>query len=219
MKIIVIGCGRLGVELACRLNKAGVDMAIVDNIAASFTNLPADFEGLTVEGEALNQDVLLRAGIDKADGLAAVTNCDPLNAVIGHIAKVVYNVPHVVVRNFDPRWRVIHETFNHQLVSSTSWGAQRIEEMLFHADVRTVYSAGNGEVEVYEITVPDVWNGKMLNNCFSSNECIPVSITRAGRAVLPTPQSILETGDIIHFSATMAGAQTMKNQIVSAERS
>jgi trk system potassium uptake protein TrkA len=91
--------------------------------------------------------------------------------------------------------------------------------MLFHADVRTVYSAGNGEVEVYEITVPDAWNGKMLNDCFSSNECIPVSITRAGRAVLPTPQSTLETGDIIHFSATMAGAQTMKNQIVSAERS
>lgn len=218
MKIIVIGCGRLGVELACRLNKAGVDMAIVDNVAASFTNLPADFEGLTVEGEALNQDVLMRAGIDKADGLAAVTNCDPLNAVIGHIAKVVYNVPHVVVRNFDPRWRAIHETFNHQLVSSTSWGAQRIEEMLFHADVRTVYSAGNGEVEIYEITVPEEWNGKMLKEYLSSPECIPVSITRAGRAVLPSMDSLLEVGDIIHFSATMEGAQTMKNLTMSAER-
>ncbi len=218
MKIIVIGCGRLGVELACRLNKAGVDLAIVDNIAASFTNLPADFEGLTVEGEALNQDVLLRAGIDKADGLAAVTNCDPLNAVIAHIAKVVYNVPQVVVRNFDPRWRSIHETFNHQLVSSTSWGAQRIEEMLYHADVRTVYSAGNGEVEVYEITVPGLWNGKLLKDYLCSEECIPVSITRAGRAVLPTPDSVLETNDIIHFSATMEGAQNMKNQMISAER-
>lgn len=218
MKIIIIGCGRLGVELACRLNKAGVDLAIVDNIAASFTNLPADFEGLTVEGEALNQDVLLRAGIDKADGLAAVTNCDPLNAVIAHIAKVVYNVPQVVVRNFDPRWRSIHESFNHQLVSSTSWGAQRIEEMLFHADVRTVYSAGNGEVELYEINVPELWNGKVLKDHFFSEDCIPVSITRAGRAVLPKPDSVVETGDIIHFSATMEGAQRMKDQMMSVER-
>ena len=60
MKIIVIGCGRLGVELACRLNKAGVDLAIVDNIAASFTNLPADFEGLTVEGEALKSGCVVK---------------------------------------------------------------------------------------------------------------------------------------------------------------
>lgn len=218
MKIIIIGCGRLGVELACRLNKAGADLAIIDSVAAAFTNLPADFEGLTVEGEALNQDVLLRAGIDKADGLAAVTNCDPLNAVIAHIAKVVYNVPHVVVRNFDPRWRAIHESFNHQLVSSTSWGAQRIEEMLFHAEVRTVYSAGNGEVEVYEIIAPETWNGKLLKEYLSANECIPVSITRAGRAILPTLESVLEAGDIIHFSATMEGAQSMKDLMTSGER-
>ena len=218
MKIIIIGCGRLGVELACRLNKSGADLAIVDNIAASFSNLPSNFEGLTVEGEALNQDVLLRAGIEKADGVAAVTNCDPLNAVIGQIAKVVYNVPHIVVRNFDPRWRPIHEAFHHQLVSSTSWGAQRIEELLYHAEVRTVYSAGNGEVEVYEIAIPEKWNGKLLREVLTSSECIPVSITRAGRASLPTPESVVQTGDVIHFTATMEGAQTVKDQIMPIER-
>jgi trk system potassium uptake protein TrkA len=217
MKIIIIGCGRLGIELASRLNMAGADLAIVDNIAASFSNLPADFEGLTVEGEALNQDVLLRAGIDKADGLAAVTNCDPLNAVIGHIAKVVYNVPHIVVRNFDPRWRPIHESFHHQLVSSTSWGAQRIEELLYHAEVRTVYSAGNGEVEVYEIEVPKKWDGKKLKEVLISSECIPVSLTRDGRAFLPTPDSVIHADDVFHFTATMEGAQTVKDQILSTE--
>jgi trk system potassium uptake protein len=217
MKIIVIGCGRLGIELACRLNMAGADLAIVDNIAASFSNLPANFEGLTVEGEALNQDVLIRAGIEKADGLAAVTNCDPLNAVIGQIARVVYHVPHIVVRNFDPRWRPIHETFKHQLVSSTSWGAQRIEELLYHAEVRTVYSAGNGEVEVYEIVIPEKWNGKLLHEVLTSSECIAVSITNAGRAYLPKSDSVVHTGDVIHFTATMEGAQIVKDQILPTE--
>jgi trk system potassium uptake protein TrkA len=219
MKIIVIGCGRIGIELAFRLNKAGAEVTIVDNVIASFANLPADYEGLTVEGEALNQDVLLRAGIDKADGLAAVTNSDPLNAVVGHIAKEIYNIPHVVIRNFNPRWRPIHEAFNHQVVSSTSWGAQRMEEMLSHAEVRTVFSAGNGEVEIYEIIAPEVWAGRSIRDCITSQVCIPLSVTRAGRAVLPTPDTILEQGDLIHFSATMDGAQAIKDQIIPDERS
>lgn len=219
MKIIVIGCGRIGIELAFRLNKAGAEVTIVDNVIASFANLPADYEGLTVEGDPLNQDVLLRAGIDKADGLAAVTNSDPLNAVVGHIAKEIYNIPHVVIRNFNPRWRPIHEAFNHQVVSSTSWGAQRMEEMLSHAEVRTVFSAGNGEVEIYEIIAPEVWAGRSIRDCITSQVCIPLSVTRAGRAVLPTPDTILEQGDLIHFSATMDGAQAIKDQIIPDERS
>ncbi len=217
MKIIIVGCGRLGIDLACRLNKTGTDVAMVDNIAASFAHLPATFEGQTVEGEALNQDVLLRAGIDKAGGVAAVTNCDSLNAVVGQIAKVVYNVPHVVVRNFDPRWRPIHEAFKHQIVSSTSWGAQRVEELLYHPDVRTVYSAGNGEVEVYEIVIPERWSGMYLSEVFTSSESIPVSITRAGRAVLPHPQSLVQNGDIVHFSATMEGAKAVNSQVMTPE--
>lgn len=218
MKIVIVGCGRVGIELAQRLHRAGVDMAIVDDVAASFNNLPANFQGMMVEGEALNQDVLLRADIDKADGLAAVTNSDALNAVIGQIAREVYHVPHIVVRNFDPRWRPIHEAFRHQLVSSTSWGAQRIEEMLYHADVRTVYSAGNGEVEIYEISVPAQWHGKLVKEVLNFSETIPVSVTRAGRAILPKDDCALETGDMVHFSATMEGAQMVKDQMMAVER-
>ena len=218
MKIVIVGCGRVGIELAQRLQQAGADMTIIDNIAASFKNLPASFEGLVVEGEALNEDVLLRAGVDKADGLAAVTNSDALNAVIGQIAREVYHVPHIVVRNYDPRWRPIHESFKHQMVSSTSWGAQRIEEMLYHADVRTVYSAGNGEVEIYEISIPAQWDGKLVNEVLRSTASIPVSVTRAGRAILPSDDCVLKTGDLVHFSATMEGAQIVKDQMMSAER-
>jgi len=219
MKIIIVGCGRVGIELASRLQRAGADLSIVDNVPASFNNLPADFEGLLVEGEALNQDVLLRAGIDTADGLAAATNSDPLNAVIAHIAREVYHIQHIVVRNYDPRWRPIHESFKHQLVSSTSWGAQRIEELLYHADVRTVYSAGNGEVEIYEITIPEDWKGRTIKDIFPGEGCLPVSITRAGRAILPEPDFPLENGDVVHFSATMEGAQAVKDQISLSERS
>ena len=87
--------------------------------------------------------------------MAAVTRSDSLNAVVAHVARTVYNVPHVVARNFHPRWRPVHETFGLQVVSSTDWGVQRIEEMLYHEEMRSVFTAGNGEVEIYEIIIND----------------------------------------------------------------
>ena len=210
MKVIIVGCGRLGVQLAERLLDKKADLSIVDAVRAAFNSLPTDFQGQTVEGEALNQDVLVRAGIEKADALAAVTNCDPLNAIVAHIARTVYHVPHVVVRCYDPRWREVHEVFGSQVVSSTSWGAQRIEELIDHEEVKTVYSAGNGEVEVYEFEVPDSFSGRKLGELLTENESLPVSLTRAGKAVLPTSETILAKDDVIDFSATYEGVQHIR---------
>jgi trk system potassium uptake protein len=215
MKVIIVGCGRLGIVLTQRLLQKHYDITVVDSVKASFTHLPPDFEGQTVEGDALNQDVLLRAGIDKADALVAVTNCDPLNATVAHIARTIFNVPHVIVRNFDPKWRDLHETFGFQVISSTSWGAQRIEEMIENADVRMVYSAGNGEVEIYEFEVPASFAGKTLS-IITSDECIPVAISRAGKAMMPKPDMLFEKDDLVQISATDTGAKMVHDLLAKA---
>lgn len=129
-KVIVIGCGRLGAELAYRLYQQGCQVAVVDQLAGAFNNLHPDFRGRTIEGDGLNQDVLHRAGIEQADGLTAVTNSDSLNAVVAHLASTVYRVPKVVVRNYDSRWQRLHEAFDLQMISPTIWAAQRIEALL-----------------------------------------------------------------------------------------
>ena len=121
MKAIVVGCGRIGAELAYRLFKRGHDVSIIDNVPASFNNLPADFKGRVHEGDALNHDVLLRAGVQNCDVLAAVTNNDALNVVVSQIAKSEYNVPNVVARNYNPHVRELFEVANIQVVGSTSW--------------------------------------------------------------------------------------------------
>ncbi len=213
MKVIIVGCGRLGVELAYRLYQRGHDVAVIDAVAAAFNNLPPDFQGRTIEGEALSLDVLRRAGIESADGLAAVTNQDELNAVVAHIAQSVYHVSNVAVRNYDPHARPMLEIFGFQMVSSTSWGAQRIEEILFHQGVHSVYSAGNGEVELYEVIIPVDWNGRLLKNLLASGQTLPSSISRAGRAFLPTPDTRLETGDVLHFAATIEGVDDLRKRL------
>lgn len=212
MKVIVVGCGRIGAELSYSLFKQGHQIAVVDENENSFNNLPPDFEGRLLEGDALNQDILTRAGIQKCDALAAVTNYDPLNAAVSHVAKVEYNVPTVVARNYDPRLRRLFDVFNIQVVSSTSWGAQRVEELLSDSDVRTVFSAGNGEVEVYELNIPIDWDGKQVSDLITCGECKWLAITRAGTAFLPEANSILQRGDILTVAATMAGIRdTRKN--------
>jgi trk system potassium uptake protein TrkA len=196
----------LGVNLTSRLLEKHADISIVDNVRASFNNLPPNFEGQTIEGEALNQDVLIRAGIDKADAIVAATNCDPLNAVVAHIARTIFNVPHVVVRNYDPKWRELHEMFGFQVISSTSWGAQRIEELIDNADVKMVSTAGHGEVEIVEFEVPEHLNGHFLGEILTP-ETLPVSLTRAGKAILPNADTIMQEDDMIQISATVNGAR------------
>ncbi len=213
MRVIVIGCGRLGAELAYRLYQRGHDVSVIDNLAAAFNILPPDFQGRTVEGDTLNQDVLYRAGIEHADGVAVVTNQDALNAVVGHIARVVYHVPHIIVRNYDPHERPIHEAFGLQIVSSTIWGAKRIEELLFHGGVRTICSAGNGEVEIYEMVITDLWNGRSLAELLPPGESLPISVTRAGRAILPEVNMCLQTGDIVQVSASTLGLEALRAKL------
>jgi len=218
MNIIVVGCGRVGAELAYRLFQKGHKVTVIDQTAAAFTNLPNDFVGLTIEGEATNQNVLHRAGIESANGLAAVTKSDPLNAVVSHIARTVYGINNVVVRNYDPKLRDLLEIFNLQLVGSSSWGAQRLEELIAHVELRAVFSAGNGEVEIYEFSLPSAWDGRRLGELLPTTNCTPVSITRAGSAILPTLDTELKSNDIILVGATFDGIEAVRKQLqVKAE--
>ena len=206
MNFIIVGCGRVGAELSNRLFKAGHQLAVVDSNREAFNRLPPEFRGRTLEGEGLAESVLERAGIKEAHGLAAVTNSDTLNAVVAHTARSVYGVPIVVARNYDPNLRPLIEAFGLQTVSSTYWGAQRVEELLTNPAQKTVYSAGNGEVEVYELMVPEGWNGHTLGELLDlPAQCYPVALTRAGRSFLPDTSILLETGDVVHVSSTFEG--------------
>ncbi len=212
MKVIVVGCGRFGSELATRLFHRGHEVSVIDSTASAFHSLPSNFHGRLIEGDALNQDVLIRAGIPDADALACVTSSDSLNLVIGHLARSMYEVPNVIARNYGPNCRVLFEIFGLQVISSSSWGAQRVEEMISHAEIRTVFSAGNGEVEVYELLIPEDWDGRRLTDLMNELST-PVAITRAGRAFLPTSDTLLQTDDMVHISATFDGIEEIRRHL------
>jgi trk system potassium uptake protein TrkA len=210
MNFIVVGCGRVGAELCYHLFKRGHQVVVVDINKESFIRLHPEFRGRTLEGEGLAEGVLERAGIREADGLAAVTNSDTLNAVVAHAARAIYNIPNVVARNYDPNLRSIIEAFGLQIVGSTYWGAQRVEELLMNPSQRMVYSAGNGEVEVYEVRIPEEWDGHTLGQLLEPlNQCYPVALSRAGRSFLPEAGMRLQTGDMLDVSSTFEGIDAL----------
>jgi trk system potassium uptake protein TrkA len=130
--------------------------------------------------------------------------------VVAHAARTIYNVPIVVARNYDPNLRAVIEAFGLQTVGSTSWGAQRVEELMMYPTQRMVYSAGNGEVEVYEVQIPEEWDGRTLGELLEPLEqCFPVALARAGRSTLPDRKATLQAGDLLNFSSTFEGMRAM----------
>jgi trk system potassium uptake protein len=213
MNLIVIGCGRMGSELAYHLYQQGHQVCIIDQNERAFLGLPVDFQGRTVGGDALNRIILRRAGIESADGVAVVTNSDMTNAVVGHVAQTFFKVPLVVVRNFEAKYRYLFDSFDLQYVSPSHWGAQRIEEMLYGQEARMVFSAGNGEIELYEQLIPVTWDGHLLSEIIPAHGCTPAALTRSGQAVLPELDMQIQQGDILLVSATMAGIANFRRKL------
>ena len=212
MNFVVIGCGRVGGELAYRLYQNGYQVVVVDSNRNSFNRLHADFHGRTVEGEVLSADTLTRAGMATADGVAVVTNSDTMNAVIGHAIRAHYpQVKRVLVRNYDPAMRGMLEAFGLQAISSTAWGAERLQELLIDASFRAVFSAGNGEVELYEMLIPENWRERTVSALLSGciNTIVIAALTHAGRAELVSPDSVIKSGDILTVSATLEGVTAL----------
>jgi trk system potassium uptake protein TrkA len=213
MYAIIVGCGRVGSELATLLSQRGHDVTIIDHVGSSFSHLDPAWRGRTIEAEAMADGVLERAGVRQAKALASVTNSDAVNAVVAHVAATVYGVPSVVSRNYDPRWRPLHEAMGLRMVSSTAWGAQRVEELLENRRLRPVFSAGNGEIELYELDIPEPWNGRALSELLAGVACTVVSVTHAGRAAIPERDTRLHTGDLLHVGASLEGASSLRGRL------
>ena len=103
MRVIVVGCGRVGSELAVRLQRDGHDVAIIDKNRNAFRRLPDDWGGPDVVGFGFDRDDLLEAGIEQASAVAAVTSGDNTNILTARIARETFEIPHVVARIYDPR--------------------------------------------------------------------------------------------------------------------
>jgi trk/ktr system potassium uptake protein len=130
LKIVILGCGRVGSTLATMLDQEGHDVSVIDFSSDSFQRLSPDFRGETIQGNGVDEEILIRAGIKDADAFAAVTNGDNRNIMASQVAKEIFKVKKVVCRIYDP----IREETYHELgldtISPTKVGAQMFFDAL-----------------------------------------------------------------------------------------
>jgi len=213
MRVIVVGCGRVGSTLASQLDKKKYLVTVIDKEASAFDNLPVAFLGRTIVGDVLARDVLNRAEIKDADALASVTNSDTLNALIAHIARTEYKVSKVVARNYDPRQRPLQEAFDIPVISSASWGAERIEDMFSDVPLHPIFSDPNAMVEIYQLEVPEDWRGRTIDALLPQDRCHVLSWTRAGLRLDISDKQSLETGDLIYLYADQEEIQMLRDRL------
>ena len=141
MYIVIAGCGRLGSFLAASLSGKGHDVAVIDSDSGNFSSLTSGFDGITVTGVPIDEDILRKAGIEKADIMAAVTQDDNLNIMAAQIAEKIFKVGKVLVRIGDPqKEEFFAKNYGLSTVSLIILGSDFIERVIGTSPVR------NGEV-------------------------------------------------------------------------
>jgi len=209
MYIVIMGAGRVGSRLAKVLTLEGHKVAVVDKDPRAFRRLGAT-KVEKVEGVGFDLDVLKKARIEEADAFIAVTNGDNTNIVGSLIAKNRFRVPKVIARIYDPLRERLYQTFGIQTISSTSWAANKIKNLLLHVELVRHMSFGNGEVEVYEGEVSPQLSGKKVADLLVPGEINVIAVIRNGRAFVPTSGTILEEKDGIAFTVTSTAIPTLK---------
>src|SRR3954449_11395297 len=129
--VVVVGCGRVGSELANELEGEGHTVAIIDKNRNAFRRLPERFTGRAVLGFGFDRDHLEQAGVREADALAAVTSGDNSNILTARIARETYEIPHVVARIYDPRRAVIYRQLGIATVAAVAWTTDQVLRRLF----------------------------------------------------------------------------------------
>ena len=209
-RILVVGCGRVGAELATRLATQGLRVTILDRNARAFRRL-AEHPNITrLEGMGFDPEILKEAKIEGAYGLAAVTSGDNTNILSARIAREVFNVPNVVARIYDPRRAVVYQRLGIATVATVTWTTEQAIRRLFPEKTPTDWTDASGTVSVMEVSLPSSLAGVQLASLNVDNAVKFAAILRGTSARLIERELIAQEGDRAIVLVTTAGAQRLQ---------
>lgn len=134
MNLLIVGCGKVGASLAMIMSNLGHTVSIVDRSSESFDLLSKTFTGFTLSGNAIDQDVLRRAGIEGCDAVAAVTTSDNVNVMVSQVAKEIFGVKKVLTRIYNPAREPVFAAMGLHIICPTSLTVDSATEALTGRD-------------------------------------------------------------------------------------
>jgi trk system potassium uptake protein len=213
MRIIVMGCGRVGEQVSRLMADEGHDVVVIDKNPQALKRLGPDFKGRQILGIGFDRDILISAGIEQADAFTATSASDNANVLAARIARNIFRVPRVVARLYDPLRAEIYQRLGLLTISSTSLGAERIRQMLTHAEMDPLMTFGGGEVCLCTIEVPHRLVGQMVRQLNIPGEINVISITRQGQAFIPMSGTEFRAGDLAHLTLLASSMERFREMI------
>lgn len=194
MFVIIFGCGRQGARLALLLEQENHDVTIIDKNIQAFKRLE-HFQGNRLLGNGIDVDVLKLAGIERADAFAAVTNGDNTNLMAAQVAQKIFNVKKVVCRVYDPKRAGIYYDLGLQTVCATTVGARMLRNIITNPTVLRTYQLGDGTLQVVEIKIGQIADGKKVSDINSPGEIAVSAIIREGKPKVAKHDDIIYAND------------------------
>lgn len=205
-----MGCGRVGTLLAERLSHLGHSVAVVDQSDSAFARLPVGFTGLKVTGIGFDRDTLEKAGIARADAFAAVSSGDNSNILAARVARETYGVDRVVARIYDPRRAEVYQRLGIPTVATVAWTTGQIMRGILPMGAQEEYRDPSGAMALAEVHVGSSWVGHRATALEDASAARVAFITRFGSPLLPSTETVIQDGDVVHALYLVAERQRVE---------
>jgi trk system potassium uptake protein TrkA len=197
--VVILGCGRVGSTLARSLVRRGHSVAVIDQDGEAFARLGEEFPGQRVVGFAFDRDILIEAGIERADAFAAVSSGDNSNIISARVARETFAVANVVARIYDPRRAEVYERLGIPTVATVRWTADQILRRLLPEGSVPEWTDPSGRLLLAEVAVAPGWIGRKVSALEGATGTRVACLTRLGEGRLPEPQTVVQEGDLVHL--------------------
>jgi len=202
--------------LAHSLESLGHSVAVIDQDASAFRRLGTDFKGLTIKGVGFDREHLIEAGIERAEAFAAVSSGDNSNILAARTARETFGITNVVARIYDPRRAEVFERLGIPTVATVSWTNEQIIRHILPAGASQEWRDPNGQVALAQVEIHVGWVGMSLQKIEENTKIRIAMLTRLGSSVLPTHQSVLQEGDLVHILAQISDLPNIESTLAKA---
>jgi len=198
--IVIMGCGRVGSMLARSLEQRGQSVAVIDMNSEAFRRLGPDFTGRTIKGMGFDREVLLRAGIQEADGFAAVSSGDNSNIIAARVVRETFEVDNVVARIYDPGRAEVYERLGIPTVATVRWTADQVVRRLMPSGSVPQWRDPSGTVRLAEVHVSAGWVGRRIDEIERVAQTRVSFIQRMGDGIVPSDSTVFQDGDLLYIA-------------------
>jgi len=211
MYVIIIGCGRVGSELAKLLTNEGHDVVVIDKNQAALSRLGNTFNGIFLVGNGFDLALLRQAGIEKADAFCAVTNGDNTNLISAQVARKIFKVPKVIARVYDPQRAHIYRALGLDIFSGTILFAALIRDKIVESRFSS-YLIETKELGVIEIEINKNLAGRAIKDLNIPREVLIVAVRRIEGVVIPEPETAVREKDIVMAVVRVASLEKAREK-------